>query len=123
MEIRLGPHNLADALPTLLRTVSTEHTKGTISDGEYHLFKDDLLSREIHAVKRINQQLLAAQAREAAAGHLLTLAITLWTAGGRLTHTGTDSPARWWQVVAKLAQLPRDPKQTAPLSAMWWCFC
>jgi len=81
MEIRLGPHNLADALPRLLRTVSTEHTKGTISDGEYHMFKDHLLSREIHAVKRVNQQLLVAQARDSAPQ----------------------------QVVAKLAQLPRDP--------------
>ena len=97
MDIRLGPQNLADALPTLLRTVSSERSKGTISEGEYHLYRDHLWSRDIHAVRRVNQQLLAARARGTAPKQVLA-------------HLHSQQPfLTLQQVVAKMAQLPRDP--------------
>ena len=82
MERRLRSEDLPDVLSTLLRTVDEEYSKATITLGEYHLFKDHLLSRNIHAVRRVNASLLSAKGRLAAPQ----------------------------QEVAQLAQLPRDPQ-------------
>jgi len=72
---------LNDIMPMLLRTLEEEHVKGTISTGEYNLWKDHVLSRDIYAIRRVNKDLLTAKAR-------------------------LTAPQ---QQIAKLAQLPRDP--------------
>ena len=62
--------------------VEDVYTRGVLSSGEHHMFKDHLFSRDIHAVRKVNSSLIEAKARVAAPR----------------------------QAVAQLAQLPRDPK-------------
>ena len=81
MKRRLTSGDVAEAVPALLAVVSREHAGGRLSDGEYHLFRDHLFSRDLHAIRRVNQQLLEASSRAAA-----------------------PEPQ-----VARLAQQPRDP--------------
>ena len=81
MDEKLTSRNVADAVPALLALVSQEHAAGRLADGEYHLFRDHLFSGDVHAIRRVNQQLLSASSRVAA-----------------------PEPQ-----VAKLAQRPRDP--------------
>jgi len=81
MEGRLRAAQLQDVLPSLFGILEEEFSRGALSSGEYHLYKDHLLSREIHSVRKVNQGLLAARTR-------------------------ITAPK---QEVAKLAQLPRDP--------------
>ena len=82
MEERLTARNVTDAVPALLALVSQEHAAGRLSDGEFHNFQDHLFSRDLHAIRRVNERLLAAASRARA-----------------------PEPK-----VAKLGQLPRDPK-------------
>lgn len=81
MNCRIRVCDVPDVVPALLQIVEEERSKGTIADGEYHQFKDHLFSRDLFAVRKVNEKLMEAQTRVAAPR----------------------------QEVTKLAQLPRDP--------------